>query len=309
MTTFIQTNPSAGDDMVASFQLENSSVRGRITRLGDFSVDAILKRHDYPRWAAHALGEALSLAVLTSATLKMDGRILVQAEGDGPISLLVAESRTDGGLRGYLRLNRDKWDAMEATLGDERPTVKQMIGKGILGLMIIQNNANAQPYQGIVPLDGDTIADCAALYFAQSEQIPTHIRLSVGGIEETGGTRRWRAGGAIIQQIASDDARGDTSEEWDHASALFETLSRQELVDPQLESPRLLFRLFHENGVRMEPPSAVRDECTCSADRPKGTLSSMPKVELEDMAEADDTLVADCQFCGRIYRIPLDELG
>ena len=79
MTTFIQTNPSAGDDMVASFQLENSSVRGRITRLGDFSVDAILKRHDYPRWAAHALGEALSLAVLTSATLKMDGRILVQA--------------------------------------------------------------------------------------------------------------------------------------------------------------------------------------------------------------------------------------
>ena len=308
MTTFIEPKPTLDDDIVASFQLEHSSVRGRVARLGDFTVDSILKRHDYPRWAAHALGEALTLAVLTAATLKFDGEILVQAEGDGPISLLVAEARTDGGLRGYLRLNQSRWDAMIADSDGKRPNVKSMIGRGVLGLMIIQDNPNIQPYQGVVPLDGETIADCAAHYFEQSEQIPTHIRLSVGEIEETGGTRRWRAGGAIIQQVAADEARGDTAEDWDHASALFETLSELELVDPKLTSDRLLYRLFHEQGVRMEPPAQLRDECTCSEERLKTTLSSMPKQELKEMAEDDGSLVADCQFCGRIYRIPMDDL-
>lgn len=295
--------------MVASFQLENSSVRGRVTRLGDFSVDAILKRHDYPRWAAHALGEALALAVLSAATLKFDGRILVQAEGDGPIGLLAAEARTDGGLRGYMRLNRAKWDAMTAETGDKRPDVKAMIGRGVLGLVIIQDNPNTQPYQGVVPLDGATIAECAAHYFAQSEQIPTRICLSVGEIEEKGGTRRWRAGGAIIQQVAGDMARGETQEEWDNASALFDTLSDLELLDPQLTSDRLLYRLFHENGVRMEPVAPVIDKCTCSQERLKGVLSSMPHAELEELAEDDGSLVADCQFCGRIYHIPMDDLA
>ena len=308
MTSYIETSHSIRDDHVASFQLENSSVRGRICRLGDFSVDAILKRHDYPRWAAHALGEAMALAVLSAATLKIDGKILVQIEGNGPIGMMAAEAHTNGALRGYLRINKDKWEKMSAQAAEERPSVQAMIGKGVMGLIIIQDNPGTQPYQGVVPLDGETIAECAAHYFAQSEQIPTQLRLSVGEIEEPGGTRLWRVGGAIIQQVAGDDARGDTKEEWDHASALFDTLSDMELVDPAITSDRLLYRLFHENGVRMEMPKAIRDECTCSEERLKSTLSSMPRGELKMMAEEDGKLVADCQFCGRIYHLHLDDL-
>ncbi len=283
-------------------------MRGRITRLGDVTVDSILKRHDYPRWAAHALGEALALAILTAATLKIDGRILVQAEGNGPVRLLVAEARTDGGVRGYLRLDRARWDKLAEAYGEDRPPVCDMIGKGVLGLMVIQENSTAQPYQGIVPLDGETIADCAQHYFNQSEQIPTRVRLSVLEIEEPGGTKRWRAGGAVIQQIASDDARGDTQEHWDYARAMFESVTDDELVDPNLSSGRLLFRLYHEEGVRMEKPQALQDACTCSKERLVRTLSSMPVSEVRELANDDGILDADCQFCGRIYHIPAGEL-
>ena len=297
-----------GDDIVATFQLENSSVRGRITRLGDHTLDAILKRHDYPRWAAHALGEAIVLAVLSAATMKVDGRVLIQAEGDGPIKLLAAEATTEGGVRGYVRLDQERWTAMESDHAGGRPSVAQMIGQGVLGHIVIQDKPNTQPYQGIVPLDGETIAECAQSYFTQSEQIPTRVRLAVEEIEEPGGTRRWRAGGAMIQQIAADTTRGDTQEDWDHARALFDTVEDEEMASESLSSAGLLFRLFHEEGVRLEPPQKLLDKCTCSQERLTNTLSSMPKAELLEMAEDDGVLVADCQFCGRIYRIPLDSL-
>lgn len=296
------------DDIVASFQLERSSVRGRITRLGDHTIDSILKRHDYPRWAAHLLGEALALAVLTVATMKFEGRIVVQAEGDGPISMLMAEARTDGGVRGHLRINTDAWNRLEAAHGEDRPHMQQMIGKGVLGLIIIQDDPNTHPYQGVVPLEGATLADCAQLYFAQSEQIPTRVALAVEEILEPEGTRRWRCGAAIIQQVAGDDARGDTREDWDHACALFDTLTPEELADEKISAARLLFRLYHEEGVRLEPPKLLRDNCTCSEERLRNTLSSMPPTEIASLAEDDGVLVADCQFCGRIYRIPADDL-
>ncbi|MEM6627548.1 MAG: Hsp33 family molecular chaperone HslO [Pseudomonadota bacterium] len=297
-----------GDDFVASFQLENSSVRGRATRLGDGVIDPILKRHNYPRWAAHALGEALTLAVLISASLKFEGRISVQAEGDGPISMLVAEARTDGGVRGYLKLNQDKWDRLMALNKGDRPHVPQMIGKGVLGIVLIQDDPSMQPYQGVVPLDGADIAQCAEHYFAQSEQIPTRVRLSVAELEEPGGTHRWRSGGAILQQVAGDMARGETDEDWNHARTLFETVTDAELADPDVSTAQLLYRLFHEDGVRLEPPSALRDACTCSEERLKRTLAGMPPAEIRALAEDDGMLVADCQFCGRIYRFAAEEV-
>ena len=299
----------AGDDIVATFQLERSTVRGRITRLGDATIDSILKRHAYPRWAAHALGEAITLAVLTAATLKVDGRILVQAEGDGPVSMLVAEARTDGGVRGYLKLNRDAWARLETALDGRRPKVAEMIGQGVLALMIVQDQSLSQPYQGVVPLDGDTLGDCAEHYFAQSEQIPTRVKLSVADFAEPGGTKAWRAGGAIIQQVAADNARGETSDDWDHANALFDTLTDAELTDAELSTGRLLFRLFHEEGVRLEPSQSLLDSCTCSAQRLSQTLRAMPAREVREMADEDGMLVADCQFCGRIYRIPADDVA
>jgi molecular chaperone Hsp33 len=297
----------AGDDFVATFQIEDEPVRGRIARLGDGTLDPILKRHDYPRWAAHLLGEAITLAVLVSASLKFDGRVIVQAQGDGPVSLMVAEARSDGGLRGYLQLNREKWDFVDKVNKGQRPHIPQAIGQGVLAMMLSPSDPHQSPYQSLVPIDGATLADCAQAWFNQSEQVPTRIRLAVGEISEPGGTKRWRAGGALIQQVAGDDARGDTAEAWNTAQHLFATLTDLELVDPDLSSGRLLFRLFHESGVRLEPPKPLADQCTCSEEKLLATLKGMPRDQVLELAGDEGAVSADCQFCGRIYRFPVLE--
>jgi hypothetical protein len=131
---------NAGDDFVATFQIEDTSVRGRVARLGDGVLDPILKRHDYPRWAAYLLGEAVTLAVLVSASLKFDGKVMVQAQGEGPVSLLVAEARSDGGVRGYLRLNKEKWDFVERVNKGQRPHIPQALGRGTMALLLQPND-------------------------------------------------------------------------------------------------------------------------------------------------------------------------
>ncbi len=292
----------AGDDFVATFQIEDTSVRGRIARLGDGVLDPILKRHDYPRWAAYLLGEAVTLAVLVSASLKFDGKVMVQAQGEGPVSLLVAEARSDGGVRGYLRLNKEKWAFVEKVNKGQRPHIPQALGRGVMALMLQPNDPAQQPWQSMVPIEGATLSDCAQMWFSQSEQVPTRVRLAVAEVSEPGGTKRWRSGGALIQQVAGDDTRGATDEPWDNARHLFDTIEDIELVDPDVSSGTLLFRLFHENGVRLEPPKALTDKCTCSEEKLFATISQMDKGELKALADADGGISADCQFCGRIYR-------
>ena len=269
-----------GDDFVATFQIEDTSVRGRIARLGDGVLDPIIKRHDYPRWAAHLLGEAITLAVLVSASLKFDGKVLVQAQGEGPVSLLVAEARSDGGVRGYLRIDKEKWERLDRINKGQRPHIPQVIGKGVLAMLLQPNDPDQSPWQSLVPIEGATLADCAQTWFTQSEQIPTRVRLAVGEISEPGGTKRWRAGGALIQQVAGDTARGATDEPWDNARALFDTITDLELADPDISSATLLFRLFHENGVRLETPRSLADKCTCSEEKLLATLRQMPKDEI-----------------------------
>jgi len=298
----------AGDDFVASFQIEDTSVRGRIARLGDGVLDPILKRHDYPRWAAHLLGEAVTLAVLVSASLKFDGRVMVQAQGEGPVPLMVAEARSDGGVRGYLRLDKTKWDNLDRINKGQRPHMPQLMAKGVLALLLQPNDPDQAPWQSLVPVEGATLADCAQVWFSQSDQVPTRVRLAVAEISELGGARRWRSGGALIQQVAGDAARGATDEPWENARHLFDTIEDIELVDPDVSSARLLFRLFHENGVRLEPPKPLIDKCTCSDEKLLTTLRQMPRDEIVSLAEADGAITADCQFCGRLYRFPVDRI-
>jgi molecular chaperone Hsp33 len=298
-----------GDDIVAAFQIEDSAVRGRVARLGEGTIDAIIHRHDYPRWAAILLGEAVTLAVLASASLKFNGKVTVQAQGDGPVSLLVAESRSDGGVRGYLRLDRDRWNKLDRINKGQRPHIPQVFGRGILALMLTPDDPDGEPYQGLVPMDGATLSDCAEAYFAMSEQIPTRIRLAVAEISTLGGDKHWRAGGALIQQVAPDDARGDTEEEWDNARALFDTVTDLELADPDLSSGALLYRLFHENGVRLETPKPLQDQCTCSEERLTVTLGALSKEEAASLADENGLIDAGCQFCSRTYRIPAASLS
>ncbi|MFN7054632.1 Hsp33 family molecular chaperone HslO [Hyphomonas sp.] len=289
-------------DFTASFQIEGRPVRGRAVRMAGASIAPILARHDYPPHLARILGEAVTLAALVGASLKFEGRILVQAEGDGPVRLLVGEYSTGGGVRGYARYDADAWANLDRLNKGRPPHMPQLFGPaGRLGLILIQDNPALQPYQGIVPLSKATLSQCAEDYYAMSEQVPSRIRLSVSQTEDGG----WVAGGMMVQKIAGDAARGDTTEAWHEAEALFGTLTETELTDPDLPVAELLFRLFHEQGVRMEPGEAISDHCTCNEDRLIATLRGMPDEALRELVEPDGTLSIDCQFCARHYTIPI----
>lgn len=299
-----------GSNIVATFQLEQTAVRGRIARLDGDVLGAILARHDYPKEAARFLGEALTLAVLVGASLKVAGKVAVQAQGSGPVSMMVAEYHTSGALRGMLRFDPERWAKLDKVNKGDRPHPRQVFGKGALAITVIQDNEFVQPYQGVVPLDGTSLAVCAEHYFLNSEQVPTKIKLSVGEIQNAGEPASWQAGGALLQRVAGDENRGDTEDGWNTASILFDSLSDVEILDPDLSLGRVLFRLYHEEGVRFEAPNTVRDECTCSKERLVTTMKNMPDDELIDLANetGKDVFDADCQFCGRTYEIPLSDV-
>jgi molecular chaperone Hsp33 len=294
---------SAPADFVAPFTLDGAPALGRAVRLGAATIDPILARHAYPRPVALLLGEALALAALIRSLLKVDGRVTIQAEGDGPVSLLVAE-RSERGLRGYARLAPD---AAERLGVDHALAPAALIGQGALAITL-DIGPDADQRQGIVALDGDTLAACAEAYFDRSEQTPTRLRLAV--VEEwSPAGSHWTAGGVLIQRVAADDVRGDTEEGWRTAEVLFDTLTDHELADPALPMDQLLFRLFHELGVRRGEMTAVADFCPCDRGRLAALLSRFTAEEISDLIEPDGNLHAKCQFCARLYLIDPAELG
>lgn len=305
MTQSAPQRPHQTGDFTATFQIEGRPIRGRTVRMGVESLSPVLARHDYPPHLAAILGDAVMLAALVGTSLKFDGRILVQAEGDGPVRMLVGEYSTSGGVRGYARFDQEAWDNLERLNKGKPPHMPQLFGpSGRLGLILLQDNPNIQPYQGIVPLNKATLAQCAEDYFVMSEQVPTRIRMAV----EQAADGNWVAGGMMVQRIAGDENRGDTDEDWREAEALFATLSQTELIDRDLPMTDLLFRLFHEQGVRLEDGTSVEDRCTCNEDRLIATLQSMPEESLRDLVEPDGTLAIDCQFCARHYSLPIERV-
>jgi molecular chaperone Hsp33 len=282
------------DDLVAGFQIETWPVRGRVVRLGT-TVDAILKRHDYPEPVANLLGEACALAALVGASLKFEGRLIVQAQGDGPVAYVVADYDTSGSLRGYCRFDPGRVE--EVSHGYARPGAHSLLGDGVF-VMTVDQGPDMERTQGVTPIEGETLALCAEHYFAQSEQLPTRVLLGVS--EHEGG---WRAGGAMIQLVAADMARGDTDEAWNRTQILFQTLGEEELTDPELPADRLLYRLFHEDGVRMFEPKPLKASCRCSAEGVLGMLRSFPISERAEMIEGDGMIRVTCEYCSRTYEI------
>ncbi|CAN5174739.1 Hsp33 family molecular chaperone [soil metagenome] len=293
---------TASDDIVAAFQIETRPARGRIVRLGD-AVNEVLTRHDYPEPVATLLGEACALAALVGASLKFEGRLIVQAQGKGPVSYVVADYDTSGALRGYCRFDADR--VAEVSCGLMLPGARTLLGDGVF-TMTIDPVDMADRYQGITAIEGETLALCAEQYFAQSEQTPTRIRLAVA---RAGMDRTWRAGCAMVQIIAGDEARGDTQDAWDHVQALFETLGEDELVDPNLPPETLLYRLFHEDGVRLFPSTPLRAFCRCTQGRVEGMLAAFPEADRADMVEPDGTIHVTCEYCSRDYRIEPDAVA
>lgn len=280
-------------DEAAAFQLDGAPVRGRYVRLGDATVNAILRRHDYPRAAALMLGEALALAALIGSLFKTAQILTIQAEGDGPAPLMVAEWRADGSLRGYARIPDP------AQIDRPRMTPMELIGTGALAITLDQG-PDMDVMQGIVALEGETLSECAEAYFTTSEQTPTRVKLAVGEVV-TADETVWRAGGALIQRVAGDAARGATEEDWSRAQILFATLEDSELIDPDLSIATALFRLFHEDGVRMAEPAELVDRCTCNAERLRAILQRFSEEERESLRDEAGHLEATCQFCARRY--------
>ena len=297
------------DNNVTIFQLDNSPVRGRAVHLGD-ALNAALCKPDgsdrYPAEISRMLGEAMMIGALVARALKFKGRLIVQCYGtnEGAISLLMADCTTDGIIRGYARYDEEQLKMIR--LDNRRPGAKDLLGDGTFSMTIDQGSEMDQ-YQGLAAIEGNSLAECAEHYFRQSEQIPTRMKLACGQAQMPGQDPCWRGGGMMIQKIADDETRGSTDDDWDTAKALFETLADDELIDPDVPQETLLYRLFHESGVRVVDKGEVSADCPCSHERLKNTLKSFDKPALTDMAE-EGSIIANCQFCDMEYRFELGEL-
>lgn len=294
----------APDDLVGPFQIEGEPVRGRIARLGP-AVDKILQSHAYPEPVANLLGEACALAALVGSNLKFDGRLIVQAQGDGPVRYVVADYDTSGSLRGYCRYDEEAVTA--ASSGFVRPGAKTLLGTGVF-IMTVDQGPDMDRYQGVTAIEGETLALCAEQYFAQSEQTPTRVRLAVGQ-SDLGDGLKWRAGGMLIQNIAEDEARGPTQEAWTRTQAFFETIGEDELLDPTISAETLLFRLFHEDGVRVFEAKPLQAFCRCSQERIESVLASFEAAEREDMVEDDGLIRVTCEYCSTTYEVRPSAIG
>jgi molecular chaperone Hsp33 len=298
-------DPFANLDHVLAFTLPGRHARGRLVRLGPV-LDTILANHQYPPILARLLAEALVLTALLGSTLKeMDDQLTIQAHSQsGVVDLLVCDYRA-GALRGYLRHDPDKLAQAPAT-----PSLFGLFGKGYLAITFDQA-ANNERYQGIVPLEGGSLAEAAESYFSQSEQIPSLVRLAV--VDH--GIAGHIAGGIMIQHLPEGEEGRERLHtrldhpEWEHVAALAGTLSEGELVDPELELGAVLWRLFHEEEIRVLPEAALARGCRCSAAHIRDVITRFPPEERAGMAEADGVIRVDCAFCARVFPVPLDSLG
>ena len=297
------------DDHVSVFQIDGQAVRGRAIHLGAALDQALGKNPDgsdrYPPLVARLLGEAMMIAGLVARALKFDGRLLVQCIGsnDGAISLLVADCTTAGELRGYARY--DETQLKQIKLDHRNPGAKTLFGTGTFS-MTIDQGPDMDQYQGISAIEGHDLSECAEFYFAQSEQIPTRIKLSCGQVHQGYDEEIWRGGGVMIQKIAGDDLRGDPEESWITAQALFETIGDDELIDPNISQNTLLYRLFHEDGVRVIGNASITAQCSCSKARLENTLRSFAREQLADMAD-NNIVEANCEFCGAVYKFDITD--
>ncbi|PQA88437.1 Hsp33 family molecular chaperone [Hyphococcus luteus] len=287
------------DDVIVPFQIADTAVRGRIVRLSG-AIDEILSAHRFPDPVSALLGEAIALTAMMGASLKFDGKLIFQAQGDGPASMIVADYSTGGALRGTAKTQD----------GDLPRGLKALVGKGAI-VMTIDQGPDMERYQGVTPIEGESLAEAAVAYFMQSEQIPTIVKLAVGRIQAPGEEERWRAGGLMAQFVPHEGGTrergeaallsGEDGETWERARAFIETTQDDELLDPAISAETLLYRLFHEDGVRVFEPQPLRAECSCNREKIEAVLSRYSEDDLSDMVE-DGEITVTCEFCRKAYK-------
>lgn len=276
-------------NLIQTFQLDVSNLRGRILRL-DSAIDGILGRHHYPEPVLHLTGEATVLALLLSSMLKYDGVFTLQTSGDGPVSMLVADVADKGTVRACARFR-----AGDIPAKVQNP--KALLGQGYLAFTVDQGQ-DTERYQGIVQMGGETLQECVQHYFSQSEQITTGLRMAIS----RGVDGQWRAGAIMLQRLP-EQARevGEGMEDnWRRAMILLQSCTDAELVDPAMSQNDLLFRLFHEEQVRVYDPEPVREGCRCSRERAGNIIDMLSPAERVEMT-VDGRMQVKCEFCDREY--------
>jgi molecular chaperone Hsp33 len=305
------------DDTILPFEVPALDLRGRVVRLGP-AVDEVLTRHDYPAPVAKLLGEAIVLTVLLGSALKFEGRFILQTQTDGPVRMLVVDFITPGQVRACARFDADR---VAAAIAAQETSAGALLGQGHLA-MTIDRGADMNRYQGLVALDGGSLEDAAHEYFLRSEQIPTRVRLAVA--EELrpgkgGAGHHWRAGGVLLQflpkvaermrgpDLDPGDApegveRHDVPEDdaWVQGRSLIATVEDVELIDPAISSEQLLYRLFHEPGVKVFKSAPVRAQCSCSREGVLAMLGSFSQDDRDHMVE-NGKISVTCEFCNTSY--------
>jgi len=313
------------DDTVMPFEVVTLDLRGRVVRLGPV-VDKILAAHAYPVPVAKLLAEAVVLTVMLGSALKIDGRFILQTQTDGPVRMLVVDFTAPGKVRACARFDKDR---VAAAIENGKADDGMLLGRGHLA-MTIDRGVDMNRYQGLVALDGGSLEEAAHEYFHRSEQIPTRVRLAVAEelrAGEGGASHRWRAGGILLQFLprASERARAadlhpghapegtvphtvEEDDAWVEGRALVSTVEDVELIDPALSSERLVYRLFHEPGVRVFRGSEVRAECSCSRENVETMLKSFSQNDRDHMVE-DGKISVTCEFCSERYVFVPEEVG
>lgn len=288
------------NDVLHRFIFDHCDVRGEVATLSE-SYRTMLSHHSYPPAIENLLGEFLAAVSLLSSTLKFEGTMILQARGDGPIATIMAECSNHKNLRGIVRLNPN------VELTEELATnggLHQLLGQGVLVITVEPKRTTnfggkVERYQGIVPMEADNLAGCLEIYFQQSEQLATRIWLAADGK---------RASGFMIQalpkQLVTDE--DENKKHWTTITALAETLTPDELLSVDHET--LLYRLFHEESVRVYDPSSLTFVCSCSRERTADALMSLGKEDVEALLVEQGDITIDCQFCNKHYVFKAEEV-
>lgn len=313
----------AWDDTVLPFQLDRSDMRGRVARL-DGVLSGVLKQHDYPEAVEALVAEMALLTALIGQTIKLRWKLSLQVQTNGPVRMIATDyygpskEGEPARIRAYASFDRDR-------VTKDLPF--KQLGNGYFAILIDQGEGNT-PYQGITPIAGDSLSDCAAAYFAQSEQLPTKFSLSFGKSIEPGIGEHWRAGGIMLQHMPKaspfaqdggsgeagllqpqDLVEGETEENWNRVNFHMQTVEELELIGPSVTPTTLLTRLFHEEQPRVYDPQRIEFGCTCSEDRVRQSLSIYSAKDIEKMTTDDGRVTADCQFCGAHYVLDPKSVG
>ena len=302
------------DNLIVPFQLDRSLLRGRMVRLGGVLND-ILAAHEYPHPIAHMVAETVCLSVLLSSMLKYDGIFTLQMRGDGPVSLIVADVTSGGDVRACAHFDEERMDvsreALEALRAPEGSSnhLAQYLGQGYIAFTVDQAGAEER-YQGIVELKGASLVECVQHYFTQSEQIGTGIKMAVGLRDGA-----WRAGGVMLQNMPENDGRGGDDDapsnveedDWRRAMIFMDSCTEDELLSPELSAKDLLFRLFHEEEVRVFDATKMQKKCRCSVERVQNVVKTLPDEDREHLIK-DGRIEVNCEFCSTEFLLDAETL-